>query len=282
VRQRHRARNDLLLLFATYWNLGGKARPFQTSCQREMGHACEWETSMILRLAPHLVGHSRLNRSRRAMRLSRLPAADYQRPHPCRAHCAIQAAADRDKGVSASSTFSADVSFLRARARVGWQELERLTPEPAMSRPASWKWWICACCFASRRSPMDRQTLANARSASPSSFNSARSNYGNFELGFGWAFAVGSLVFGVLARSLSRRWGYPAALLLWSGWAFATGLVQSYKGLLVCRTLLGFFEAGHWPVRLKTTQRALEPADRSMEVTVCCKVAPPSGQSSYR
>ena len=24
--------------------------------QNEMGHACEWETSMILRLAPHLVG----------------------------------------------------------------------------------------------------------------------------------------------------------------------------------------------------------------------------------
>lgn len=24
--------------------------------QRRMGHACEWETSMMLRLAPHLVG----------------------------------------------------------------------------------------------------------------------------------------------------------------------------------------------------------------------------------
>ena len=57
IRQRHRARWDLLLLFGTYWLLGGK--PWEedaTLQQRQMGHACEWETSMILRLAPHLVG----------------------------------------------------------------------------------------------------------------------------------------------------------------------------------------------------------------------------------
>jgi len=55
VRQQHRARNDLFLLFATYWQLVGK--PAGTFQQSEMGHACEWETSMILRLAPHLVGN---------------------------------------------------------------------------------------------------------------------------------------------------------------------------------------------------------------------------------
>lgn len=55
VRQRFRDRHDLLLLFATYWNLGAKVD--ETFHQREMSHACEWETSMILRLAPHLVGN---------------------------------------------------------------------------------------------------------------------------------------------------------------------------------------------------------------------------------
>jgi creatinine amidohydrolase len=57
VRQQHRGRNDLLLLFATYWHLAGK--PEGNFHQAEMGHACEWETSMILRLAPHLVGNYR-------------------------------------------------------------------------------------------------------------------------------------------------------------------------------------------------------------------------------
>lgn len=55
VRQKHRTRTDLLLLFATYWD---SAKPWETRddlVQRQMGHACEWETSMILRIAPHLV-----------------------------------------------------------------------------------------------------------------------------------------------------------------------------------------------------------------------------------
>lgn len=57
VRQRHRSRSDLLLLFATYWSLAPHAKDcFPGLKQHEMGHACEWETSMILRLSPHLVG----------------------------------------------------------------------------------------------------------------------------------------------------------------------------------------------------------------------------------
>jgi len=57
ARQRHRERRDLLLLAATYWSLG--AKPHESGLgisQRRMGHACEWETSMVLRLAPRLVG----------------------------------------------------------------------------------------------------------------------------------------------------------------------------------------------------------------------------------
>jgi creatinine amidohydrolase len=57
VRQRHRQRADLLLLFATYWNLASNLRATVPSLdQPHMAHACEWETSMVLRLAPNLVG----------------------------------------------------------------------------------------------------------------------------------------------------------------------------------------------------------------------------------
>jgi len=57
TRQRHRARNDLLLLFATYWQLGSKPWESEPRLQeQQIGHACEWETSMVLRLAPNLVG----------------------------------------------------------------------------------------------------------------------------------------------------------------------------------------------------------------------------------
>ena len=55
VRQRHRHRHDLLLLFATYWENGHPNQTCPELVQTQMGHACEWETSMILRLSPHLV-----------------------------------------------------------------------------------------------------------------------------------------------------------------------------------------------------------------------------------
>jgi creatinine amidohydrolase len=55
LRQRHRRRDDVLFLFATYWALGA-GDPDPAFTQTEMGHACEWETSMMLRLAPRLVG----------------------------------------------------------------------------------------------------------------------------------------------------------------------------------------------------------------------------------
>jgi creatinine amidohydrolase len=57
ARQRYRARNDLMLLFATYWLLGSAPHKIDSSLvQNEMGHACEWETSMVLRIRPELVG----------------------------------------------------------------------------------------------------------------------------------------------------------------------------------------------------------------------------------
>lgn len=56
VRQRHRTRTDLLLLGATYWTLGARPREVDPRFRQDhMGHACEWETSMMLRLEPRLV-----------------------------------------------------------------------------------------------------------------------------------------------------------------------------------------------------------------------------------
>src|SRR5262249_44047639 len=40
--------------------------------------------------------------------------------------------------------------------------------------------------------------------------------------------------------------------------------VETFKGLLLCRLFLGFFEAGHWPCALRTTQRILSPSERTL------------------
>jgi creatinine amidohydrolase len=56
LKQDHRAKHELLLLSLTYWDAAGS--PLGTIpglVQKQMGHACEWETSMVLRLNPALV-----------------------------------------------------------------------------------------------------------------------------------------------------------------------------------------------------------------------------------
>lgn len=55
LRQRYRKRRDLLLLFATYWQLAEPAARIPDLVQSTMGHACEWETSMVLAIAPDTV-----------------------------------------------------------------------------------------------------------------------------------------------------------------------------------------------------------------------------------
>jgi creatinine amidohydrolase len=56
LRQKHRKQMDLLLLFATYWNLAPDVKKTNPDfAQYQMGHACEWETSMMLRIRPELI-----------------------------------------------------------------------------------------------------------------------------------------------------------------------------------------------------------------------------------
>ena len=130
LRQRHRDTEGLLLLMATYWSLGG--RPFERSVaggwvQQEMGHACEWETSMMLRLDPAKVGS-----------FGSLDPVDATPPfHPAHrgwvtrertstGHIGHPAAASQEKGEVLFEVFSADVVRLLERVRrwdgVSWSE----------------------------------------------------------------------------------------------------------------------------------------------------------------
>jgi len=55
ARQRHRDRDDLLLLFATYADFAKPNLSRAGLVQAALGHACEWETSMMLAVRPELV-----------------------------------------------------------------------------------------------------------------------------------------------------------------------------------------------------------------------------------
>ncbi len=137
-----------------------------------------------------------------------------------------------------------------------------LMPTP---RSSPWKWYLCGLLLlATTINYMDRQTLANASTRVTKEFHLSQEQYGDVELAFGWAFAVGSLVFGFLADRFRVYWLYPVVLSGWSLMGIASAHTHGYWPLLMCRVLLGFFEAGHWPCALKTTFALLESKDRTM------------------
>ncbi|MFO0903494.1 MAG: MFS transporter [Pirellulales bacterium] len=162
------------------------------------------------------------------------------------------------------------------------------------------KWLVCGMLLlALVLNYMDRQTLTLTITAIEKQFGLTNTQYGKLEEGFGYAFAVGGLFFGLMADLVNVRWLYPTVLLGWSAAGIATGyadrlgklvvpvlaqftdvhqlamthdlqvtpaenmaITESYLGFMVCRVILGFFEAGQWPCALVTTQRLLAAADR--------------------
>jgi ACS family hexuronate transporter-like MFS transporter len=135
----------------------------------------------------------------------------------------------------------------------------------ASSRSPSWKWWVAGLLLlATTINYMDRVTLANASVRVTKEFSLTEQQYGNLELAFGWAFAAGSLVFGFLADRFRVYWLYPCVLAGWSLMGMVSGWTTGATQLLVCRALLGFFEAGHWPCALKTTFALLNEKDRTL------------------
>jgi ACS family hexuronate transporter-like MFS transporter len=151
-------------------------------------------------------------------------------------------------------------------------------------RSQVWLWSVCGLLLAATMlNYMDRQTLSLTITDISRELQLSATHYGRIEEAFGYAFACGGLLIGFLADRLSVRWMYPAVLVGWSlagiatahsvemgewlirhagGWLRPPEEMTSdgyagYVGLIACRSALGFFEAGHWPCALVTTQRVL-------------------------
>jgi ACS family hexuronate transporter-like MFS transporter len=158
--------------------------------------------------------------------------------------------------------------------------------EPAAGpgeRSGLWRYSVCGLLLlATMLNYMDRMTLAQLGTTIRAEYQLSRGDYGGLEEGFGYAFAAGALFFGFLADRVSVRALYPLVLLAWSLAGIATAEApaigaaiahvfgidtdttrQTYYGFLACRVALGFFEAGHWPCALITTQVILTRKDRS-------------------
>jgi ACS family hexuronate transporter-like MFS transporter len=146
-----------------------------------------------------------------------------------------------------------------------------------------WPWAVCAVLLlATLLNYMDRQVLAVSLPTLKTTFHLAEARIGTLEGSFGLAFAAGSLIFGWLADRIGPRFLYPSLLVGWSfagiatsmagqPWVTAYGQTVSepagtgvFRWMLLCRVLLGFCEAGHWPCALLTVRSVLSSRDRTL------------------
>jgi len=129
---------------------------------------------------------------------------------------------------------------------------------------------------------MDRQALPQTATELKERYHLGDARYGLLEGWFSYAFAIGSVAFGLIADRFGPRRVYPVVLAGWSaaglltpltGEAAVTGSFEgpddapgagAFRWLLLCRTALGFFEAGHWPCALLTARQILSAADRPL------------------
>lgn len=117
LRQKYRERSDLLLLSTTYWTLGGQPHKADASIeQQQMGHACEWETSMMLRIRPELVGDlTQTDDAPFGRGFSPAQRAWITKDRTSTGHIGDPRRATAEKGETIFRTFSADVVSLLER-----------------------------------------------------------------------------------------------------------------------------------------------------------------------
>ncbi len=134
----------------------------------------------------------------------------------------------------------------------------------AKSRPPAWILSLCLVLFlATFLNYANRVVFTQNSVLIQQHFETDSVGYGNAEAGFGYGFALGGLVFGVLADWISIRWLYPLVMLGWSGAAYWSSHATSLEEFIGLRFALGLLEAGHWPCALRMTQRSFPPHQRT-------------------
>jgi MFS transporter, ACS family, hexuronate transporter len=146
------------------------------------------------------------------------------------------------------------------------------------------RWTICALLFfATTVNYLDRQVLSLLKPMLEEEFGWSNSQYANIASVFQLTYAISMLFAGRIIDKLGTKKGYTWAIIIWSigaiihavaipmgnslmhllGWFGITALPVSVLGFMLARAVLGFGEAGNFPVAIKATAEYFPKKERS-------------------
>jgi ACS family hexuronate transporter-like MFS transporter len=135
-------------------------------------------------------------------------------------------------------------------------ETEASPLDPATQpRPrGNYRWVICALLFfATTINYVDRAVLGVLAPDLQKRFGWTDTQYGDINMAFSAAYAIGFLVAGWFLDRVGTRIGYAVSLIVWSLAAAGHAFARSAMGFGIARFVLGLGEAGNFPAAIKTT-----------------------------
>jgi ACS family hexuronate transporter-like MFS transporter len=129
------------------------------------------------------------------------------------------------------------------------------------------KWWICSLLFlATLVNYLDRQTFAVATPAITSEFSLKNEDIAFINNAFTLAYTIGQLLIGKVVDLLGTRAGFVFIMILWSAACMVCSLARGVLSLSFFRFVLGFGEAGNWPVSVKAVSEWFPAKQRGLAV----------------
>ena len=138
---------------------------------------------------------------------------------------------------------------------------------PGVRKLKNLKWWICTLLFlATLINYLDRQTLSVATPEIAREFSLTNQDVAFINNAFTAAYTVGQLLTGRLIDVLGTRMGFLLIMVVWSTAGVLCSTARGTASLSLFRFILGFGEAGNWPVSVKAVAEWFPARLRSIGV----------------
>jgi ACS family hexuronate transporter-like MFS transporter len=134
-------------------------------------------------------------------------------------------------------------------------------------RTGNLRWWICTLLFlATMVNYLDRQTLSVAIPRIVEEFGLNNQDVAAINNAFNVAYMVGQLLTGKLVDVVGTRMGFLLVMVVWSAAGMMCASARGAFSLGMFRFILGFGEAGNWPVSVKAVSEWFPAKQRGLAV----------------